>query len=184
MATHTDRKRTDKSAWFLDQVEASCDVVTRHVHRQYFVVIAALKLLLGSRRIAAATIFGPASIRAGQVPNPLSQRRCWHSTRDFGNAARDPVGGGFQRVVRQVRVSRGCLHLVVTKQFPNHGKPFPDQKTATRVAVPKIVQLNISQIRKRCCVPTEYRQQRCLRSAPQPREQSRAPGGRNVLSSR
>ena len=37
------------------------------------------------------------------------------SPRNIGNAARDPVGGGLQWIVRQVRVSRGCLHLVMTK---------------------------------------------------------------------
>ena len=49
-----------------------------------------------------------------------------HLPCDIGNATRDPVGSGLQWIVRQVRVSRGCLHLVMTEQFSDHGKSFPD----------------------------------------------------------
>ena len=96
----------------------------------------------------------------------------------------DPSRGSLDRIPGKVGVASGCLHLRVTKELPDHRQALAQGQRPGSIRVPKIVQLNISQIRKRCCVPTEYRQQRCLRSAPQPREQSRAPGGRNVLSSR
>ena len=76
-------------------------------------------------------------------PPRFGNSRRWQSPRDISNPARDPVGGDLERVVRKVRVARGCFYLVVTEQFPDHGKPFPDQKTATRVAVPEVMKAHV-----------------------------------------
>ena len=69
---------------------------------------------------------------------PTTKNRDWqfrglHLPRDISYAACNPVGGSFQRIVRKVRVSSGCFHLVMTEQFSDHRKPFPDQKTAAGI---------------------------------------------------
>ena len=63
---------------------------------------------------------------------------------------------------------RHARPLVTEQARDDRQRDAPQHRVACR-RMTKIVQLNISQIRKRCCVPTEYRQQCCLRSAPQPR---------------
>ena len=100
----------------------------------------------------------------------VSLRRLGAARNDLGADAVTGAGGGrLFGVAHQMGVLGGRADPDMAEQPADRRQSLAEGQGTRRIRMPKIVQLNISQTRKRCCVTTEYPQQRYPRSAPQPR---------------
>ena len=61
-----------------------------------------------------------ASVLAYTSPTCRADADFTASPADFGDSARYPIGSGFDRIVSEMGVTGGCLHLGVSQQFSDH----------------------------------------------------------------
>ena len=58
---------------------------------------------------------------------------------DLGNPVRDSAGGRFQRIIGEMDIAGGRVHVVVARQLSDHRKTLADQQTAAGVAVTQVM---------------------------------------------
>ena len=68
-------------------------------------------------------------------------------SRDLRDPARNPVGGGLDRIVGEMGVAGGGLHLVVPEQLPDHRKALAHQQPAAGKGVPQVMDAQVPDAR-------------------------------------